>query len=333
MRASALSHLLVAAATRFDVGAVLDRGPMEYRELCKELGLAERAATVLFTGLRSLGLITVVDRGLVALASLGREKLAPSSPFALRGYLALGAHSADARAMIACLENDAPAGDVSYVYREGMGPSALDDPEKSDTLTRAMAARARNVAPFVAEALDLRDSHHLVDVGGGHGIYTLELLARHPHLNATIIDRAPPLRVAREYAEAAGLLDRVELVFGDIHSDPVPDGADVILLANILHDYGAADAERLLARYARALRPGGRVIILDALLESVPPGSPPISTGPREVAAYSAMLFSISEGRCYRRDEYEHMLRGAALEVDGTVSPVPAHGSLLTGRR
>jgi predicted O-methyltransferase YrrM len=332
-RAASLSQLLVAGVARFDVGKALADGALEYEALRERLGLRERAAEVLLTGFRSMGLINVNARRQIELTGYGREKLAPGSEFNLRGYIGLGAFGADAQNMIACLERDAPAGDVSYVFHEGGVASALDDPETSDALTRAMAARARNVAPHVAAQLELSGRRRLVDVGGGHGLYSLALLERFPQLSATIVDREPPLAVAREYAADARLQDRVEFAFADIHTFQSPQPPDVVLMANILHDYGAADASRLVEHYARQLADGGRLVILDAFLDPVPDGAPPVSAGPRPVAAYSAMLFSICEGRCYRRDECQSMLKSAGLDVEDAVLQVPAHGSLLTGIR
>ncbi|MDG2383818.1 MAG: methyltransferase [Pirellulaceae bacterium] len=333
LRSSALSQLLVAGTTRFDIGTQLQAGPQSYDVLRKSWGLADRAATVLLTGLRAMNLIDVTSTGDVELTSYGREKLAPDSSYNLRGYVGLGTFSADTQNMIACLERNSPAGEISFVYHENSGPSALDHPETSDALTRAMAARARNVAPFVAQRLDLSDCKHVIDVGGGHGIYALELLKQFPQLSATILDREPPLKVAKEYAEQAGLSDRVKFVFADIHNYQLPQPADAILLANILHDYSEDHAQQLVKHYGKQLETDGLMIILDAFLESVPPTSPPISRGPKAVAAYSAMLFSICEGRCYRLDEYQQMLLAAQLSPQPKVESVPANGSLLIGSK
>lgn len=333
LRCASLSQLLVAGATQFDVGAALADGPLDYTALRARLQLAERPATVLLTGLRSLLMIDVNAENQIELTAYGREKLSPNSEFNLRGYIGLGAFGADAQNMMACLAADAPAGDISFVYHADAGPSALDEPATSDALTRAMAARARNVAPYVAQQLDLSNCSRLLDVGGGHGIYSLELLKRFPGLTATVVDREPPLRVAQEYAGQAGLSERVALAFDDIHTYHAGKAPDVVLMANILHDYSHSDARRLVQHFAEQLPSGGMLIVLDAFLDPVAAGAPPISTGPRPVAAYSAMLFSICEGRCYSLDEYQSMLTNASLTLDPKVPRVPAHGSLLIGRR
>ncbi|MBV09141.1 methyltransferase [Rubinisphaera sp.] len=331
LRATYLSQLLVAGTTRFDVGQVLADGPLSYELLREKFGIQERSATVLLTGLCALDVLQINKDNLVELTDYGREKLLPNSPYNLRGYIGLGALGADVQKMIARLEQDSPGDDISFVYHQDAGPSALDDPEISDALTRAMAARARNVAPAVAKRLDLSTCRHLLDVGGGHGIYSLELLKKFPNLKATIIDRESPLKVAKEYAEEAGLSDRIEFCFDDIHTYENQSEAEVVLMANILHDYSEQHARKLVKHFAGQLPPLGRIVILDAFLDSIPEGAPPISTGPRPVAAYSAMLFSVCEGRCYRLDEYQSMLSEAGLKVDENVGRVPAHGCLLTG--
>lgn len=333
LRASALSNLLVVGTTRYDFGTELSGGPRAYEELCSCFGLKERPATVLFTAMRALGLIELDAGQSVVLTAYGREKLSPESPFNLRGYIGLGALSADVQNFVSCLENDAPSGSISFVYHENAGPSALDDAETSDGLTRAMAARARNVAPFLAEQIDLANARRIIDVGGAHGLYSFELMRRNSQLSSTIVDREPPLRVAAEFASELALTERTTLEFGDIHQYELPSDADTVLMANILHDYGKEDAYRLVFDHAKQLPQGGKLIIVDAFLDSVAPGHPPISTGPRPIAAYSAMLFSICEGRCYRLDEYQDMLRSAGLTVDEQVGELPAHGSVLTGRK
>lgn len=329
-RAAQLSHLLVAAATEFDVGQALCDAPRTFAELRQQLNLAERPAIVLLTGLRSMGLIDV-EGPLIRLTDYGREKLSPESPFHLCGYVGLGAFSGDVRQMIECLQRDHPAGGVSFVYHDEGRPSALDDPATAGVLARAMADRARSIAPFLAEAVDLSGAQTLVDVGGGHGLYSYALLEKHPRLQAFIVDRAPALQVAREYATLLGVEDRVQLVPGNVHTIDLEQTPDVVLIANLLHDYSAADAEAIVRHFAAALAPGGRMLVLDAFLDSVPEGAPPISPGPREVAAYSALLFSICEGRCYRLDEVQRWLRNAGLRVEEAVPPLPAHGGVVTG--
>lgn len=331
-RASHLTSLVTAAVAHFDIGAVLAPGSLLFSALCHRLKLEERPAIVLLTALRSIGLIDV-DGPRISLTPAGREKLDPGSPFRLTGYLGLGLYSADTRHMIDCLLRDQPAGEVSFVYYEDGGPSALDDEATAGVLTRAMADRARNVAPVLANGIDLSGTTRLLDAGGGHGLYSFHLLQRFPALRAVILDRAPALAVARGYASAMGVTDRVEFALSDIHTHPLDWHYDAVLMANILHDYRAETAAALVHRFAAGLQPGGQLFILDGFLDSVLPGDAPVSPGPPELAAYSGLLFSICEGRCYRFDEGEAWLRHAGLTLSPQRIALPAHGTVISGLR
>ena len=227
-RTAQISHLLTAAVAHFDVGRALNPGPKSYNSLRDSLDLAERPAIVLLTALRSIGLIDVDHSGQIGLTDYGREKMDPDSPFHLRGYIGLGKFSADVQNMIDCLKHDRPAGSVSFVFHENGSSSALDDPGMADVLTRAMADRARNVAPLLAGQLDLSQARCLADIGGGHGLYSFSLLQNHPNLQALVIDRRPALAVAAEYAQELGVADRVQLIHGDIHTLEIPPSIDVI---------------------------------------------------------------------------------------------------------
>ncbi len=330
-RASHLSTLLTAAIGYFDIGRILAPEPHSFDRLRKALNLADRPAIVLFSALRAAGLIEVHGQQ-ISLTAFGREKLDPQSPFCLAGYIGLGVYSADARNMIECLRRDHPAGEVSFVYHDDAGPSVLDDEETAGVLTRAMADRARNVAPLLANQLDLSESRLLLDAGGGHGLYSFHLLQRFPALKAVILDRAPALAVAKEYAAAMGVTNRVEFVKANIHSHPLTWDYDAVLMANILHDYSAPIAAKLVQHFAAGLAPNGRLMILDGLMDSVAEGDAPVAPGPPELAAYSGLLFSMCEGRCYRFDEAETWLRDANLTIQPNRITLPAHGSVITGR-
>ena len=329
-RASHLSTLLTAAIGHFEIGPILAAEPHSFDRLRKALNLAERPAIVLFTALRASGLIDVHGQE-ISLTPFGREKLDPNSAFCLGGYLGLGVYSADVRNMIDCLRRDHPAGEVSFVYHDNAGPSVLDDEKTAGVLTRAMADRARNIAPLLANELDLSDAKLFLDAGGGHGLYSFHLLQRFPALKAVILDRAPALAVAREYAAQMGVADRVTFEQANIHTHPLTWDYDAVLMANILHDYSAEAAEKLVHHFASKLAKGGRIVILDGFLDSIVPGAAPVAPGPPEVAAYSGLLFSMCEGRCYRFDEAEAWLGNAGLKVQKERITLPAHGSVLTG--
>ncbi len=190
-------------------------------------------------------------------------------------------------------------------------------------LTLALAGRAKNVAPVLAERVPLGRGG-LVDVGGGTGIYSIAFLQRNPELRAIVLDRPEVLRIAREFAADYGVSDRMEFLEGDMFTAEIPP-ADVILLSNILHDWDVADCRALVQRCAASLRPGGRLLIHDVLLNDA-------LDGPLAVACYSAQLFTLTEGRAYSALEYRAWLAEAGLQTDETI-PILAHCHVISGSK
>lgn len=131
-----------------------------------------------------------------------------------------------------------------------------DHPDRSAAFNGAMEAGARMHALTLDAAFDWSDISAVCDVGGGTGALVRVLLDRHPTLRATVLDL--PSVVA-----AASAHDRLTALAGDAFVE-VPAGFDAYLFVNVLHDWGDDDAVRLLASAARALGPGGRVVVVEA---------------------------------------------------------------------
>ncbi len=320
------TELLTAAVAHFRVFERLGREPMSFDELRRSLEIAERPATVLVTALRAFGLVADDEEGRIGLTELARDHLTPGSAFDVSGYIGLAAESPGVVEMVERLRTNRPAGaaadeaGAAFIFKEGI-TSAMEGEASARSLTLALAGRANNVAPVLAERCPLDDARVLLDVGGGTGIYSIAWLLRHHHLRAIVWDRPEVLKVALEMAEKHGVADRLEARPGDMFSDPVPDGADVVLLSNVLHDWDVADCWALVSRCASALRPGGRLLIHDVFLNDA-------LDGPLAVALYSASLFRLTEGRAYSAREYRTWLAEAGL-VPSEVIPTLIHCGVL----
>lgn len=329
-RGSYSTELLTAAVAHFDVFGRLSRsGPRSPDDLARDLGLAPRPATVLLTALRAMSLLAPDASGRLDLTPLAREHLVPGGRFYVGDYLGLAADSPGVKEMAhRLLTNSAAAAKTDeqgaegtqFTYREG-AESAMDHEATARRLTLALAGRAKNVAPALARNFPLPGAKVLLDVGGGTGIYSLALVKANPGLRAIVWDRAEVLKVAREFVDAEGLADRVDLVPGDMFADAVPGGCDLMLLSNILHDWDVPECRTLVSRCAAGLPAGGRLLIHDVFLNDA-------LDGPLPVALYSAALFSVTEGRAYSGAEYRDMLTAAGL-TPGAVVPTLVHCGVL----
>ena len=331
-RGSYGSELLTAAVAHFNVFERLSNAPCDLDELRASLGLEPRPAIVLFTALRAFGLMTKGADDRFSLTEMARQHLVPGADFDVGDYVGLAANSPGVLEMVERLKTNRPAGTddegqsgAAFIYRDGI-KSAMEQQDLARHFTLALAGRAKNVAPFLAEQLSLDGTSKILDVGGGTGIYSIALLQKNAELRAVVLDRPEVLKVASEMADQYGVANRLELLAGDMFADELPSDCDVILLSNILHDWDLPECRTLIQRCTDALAPEGQLVIHDVFLNDE-------LDGPLPIALYSAALFTLTEGRAYSAAEYRQWLADASLDVSDEIVPTLIHCGALTGTK
>lgn len=174
---------------------------------------------------------------------------------------------------------------------------------------RGMADIAERAASEVARALDLSDASELLDVGGGPGTFTLAFLKRQPRMRAALLDLPETLAVARGLLESLPERDRIRLVEGNYHEAVFDRGAfDIVLLSHVTHDEGEAENRALIRKAFGALKPGGRLVVHDFMLDAA-------RTSPLFAALFSVHLITYTErGRVFTEEEYAGWLHEAGFE-------------------
>lgn len=328
-RGSYGSELLTAAIAHFDIFNRLHDRPLSIDELRSELQLERRPAIVLMTALRAMELVAENDAGQLKLTALSRNHLTRQSGFNVSDYVGLAAQSPGVLEMVQRLRTNRPAGadrddGAAFIYRDGIR-SAMEHLELARHFTLALAGRAKNVAPVLAQRWPAREMTKLADIGGGTGIYSIALLKIFPQLRAVVVDREEVLKVAAEMRDQYEVADRLELRAADMFRDPLPDDCDAMLLSNVLHDWDEPACRELIARCSAALPSGGRLFIHDVFLNDA-------LDGPLPIALYSAALFTLTEGRAYSRAEYRQWLSEAGLQP-GDMVPTLIHCWLLPSQK
>jgi ubiquinone/menaquinone biosynthesis C-methylase UbiE len=323
-RGSYGTELLTAAVAHFHVFVTIANG-ITVEDFGKALALQPRALAVLLTTLKALGLVKQ-QGGSLKLTPLAKEHLLPGRPGDVSDYIGLAAKSPGVLEMVERLRTNRPAnaaadkGGAAFIYRDGID-SAMEQEKSARHFTLALAGRAKNVAPVLAERLQVPKSGRLLDIAGGTGIYSIALLQKNPQLTAVVLDRPEVLKITREFAEQYGVSDRLECLAGDMFADRLPRDCDVILLSNVLHDWDIPQCRELIGKCSSVLPLGGKLCIHDVFLNDA-------LDGPLPVALYSAALFTLTEGRAYSGAEFRQWLTEAGLKP-GNLTPTLIHCAVL----
>ena len=150
--------------------------------------------------------------------------------------------------------------------------------------------------------------HHLLDVGGASGTWTLAFLRAVPSATATIFDLPDAIEQARQRLAGTEFAARVKLVAGDFYVDDLPGGADFAWVSAICHQHSRRHNRELFAKVSRALVPGGRIAMRDVVME-------PCRTRPFEGALFAInMLVNTDSGGTFTFHEYAEDLQSAGFE-------------------
>lgn len=288
--------LLIAAVVHLDFFTWLAAHPADKAALCRDLQLTERPLDVMLTLFTANGFVRQ-QNGVFHVTEVAREHLVQGSPWFLGPYFGSLKDRPVALDMLKVLRTDKPANWGSS-KSEKEWSKAMEEEDFAQRFTAAMDCRGIYLGRAAAQALNPHGRTRLLDIAGGSGIYACAVTATHPQVRATVLERPPVDLVAAKLIASRGYAEKVSVLPGDMFRDPLPDGFDMHLFSNVLHDWDMPVVKQLLAKSFAALPPGGLLVIHDMHLHED-------KTGPLPVAEYSVILMHSTEGKCYSLGELD----------------------------
>ncbi|EJL95559.1 O-methyltransferase [Pseudomonas sp. GM102] len=121
---------------------------------------------------------------------------------------------------------------------------------------------------LMAQVPEFPAVRRMLDLGGGPGLVAIALARDNPMLTGEVFDFAQTVTVAADNIRLAGLEQRLEVRGGDLASDPIGEGYDLIWCSSVLHF--VPDMAAALAKIHAALRPGGVLVSAHAEIPADP---------------------------------------------------------------
>jgi len=261
---------VLLTAVELDLFTQLGSSALAHRDLASWLGLAGRGAADFFDALVALGFLQRegdtdgVYRNTPETAAFLDKK----SPQYMGGILEM----LNARLyrfwgdLGEALRTGKPQNEIKQTGKP-IFEAIYSDPIRTEQFLGAMAGVQMGSFMALADKFDFSRHGTLCDVGGASGALSIQVARRHPKLRVTTFDLPVVERVAKQAVAAAGLSDRITVASGDFFADPLPR-ADVIVMGNILHDWGVEAKRALIAKAFGALPPNGVLIAIENIIDS-----------------------------------------------------------------
>jgi SAM-dependent methyltransferase len=284
-------------------------------QLATELDLSPIALELLLSHLTTLGVTERTAAG-YRTTEFGAN-LCADADNRLTNLLHLDAAGGRAELALVELAHSISTGRAAYERRYGQDfwTDLAEHPHLRESFDEQMTQRLREQVPQIVAGFDWSRFATVVDVGGGAGSLLAAILAAHPRLRGHLVDLEPTAVEARRTFGAHGLDDRTDVTAGSFF-DPLPAGADVYLLVDILHNWDDEHANRILARCVEAAGPTGRVLVVE-----------PVG-GLRASTEMDLVMLALYGGRERRLDEFRALGAAQGL-VLGTVTPLPEQRCIL----
>jgi SAM-dependent methyltransferase len=324
-----ITHAIKAAA-ELGIADHLGENPQGAAGLAERLNVNPQALYRLLRTLAGIGLLADAGDGQFTLTPVG-ACLRRDAPDGMRAWaLCEGAEYYQGAWMN--LTHAVETGETAFEHTHGetFYQYLASHPETGHCFSQAMLDYARLIAAAVVAEYDFAGVRKVVDIGGSHGHLLSAILKANPAVSGVLFDRPAVVERAAERIRAAGLAERAELVAGDFF-ESLPEGGDLYILSRILMDYDDERSVRLLQNCRRAMRPGGRVLVVQLLMPEQ--GAAAASRDRLFEAAVSDLnMLVLTGGRERTEGEYRTLLGRAGFGLSRVV-PTRALVSLVEGER
>lgn len=290
---------VLTTCVQLDVFQLLADGPRDQDWISKQTGLASEPLHTLLRSAVSLNLLEERGAGVFGLGIHGATIRAnPGITSMVEHHAFLYRDLKDPLAMLKRVDEETLLSRFwDYSHRQA-------DAQSQSTYTELMRASQAIVAEQILECFSLRDYQRILDVGGGDGTFLRSVAASAPDLDRVLFDLPSVVEQCRQRPDDAPRA--IECHAGNLFTDQLPTGSDIVTLIRVVHDHDDDDALRLLRRCHDALPSGGTLLLAEPMAVEV-------VGDPASDAYFGFYLQAMRQGRPRTRTELTALLQQAGF--------------------
>ena len=246
---------VLSTAMRYGIFSRLDK-PKSASILAEEISTEPTITEKLLEVLVSLDLISKADGGYVN-TNLARSFFVKDSVF----------YQGD---VIDFIVDSYPLwSELDYALKNGQldnsGKGKREDTFDKRFIMASAEASIRGALQDTVEVIaglpEFKDAKRLLDLGGGHGLYSIAFAQRNLSLQAVVFDLPPVLEISQRFIKDYEMETRVSVMAGDYLKDDLGSGYDLIFTSHSLFYQPRETLEAPLRKIYRALKEKGTLVI------------------------------------------------------------------------
>ncbi len=260
--ASLLHAQTIITATKLGVFETLESAALPAKEIAQICCADNYGMVKLLNSLVGSDCL-ILRKGRYSLTATSRKWLLKNSPTSLYYYVLF--QEIEMR-WANHMETYIKTGKPLDIHKEGLSK------EEWDIYQKAMRSMASLFAPIIAKNIPIhRGATDMLDIGGSHGYYSVEICRRYPCLKSIIMDLPEAVEYAASILAKEGMGNRVTYRIGDaLTSDLGTNAFDVVFIGNLVHHFPDDINRLLIKRVALAMRPAGILVIFDPIRPKSP---------------------------------------------------------------
>ena len=297
---------VVYAAARLGLADHLESGAKTAEEIAASCNVHAPSLHRLMRTLASLGILSERTERRFALTGLGKALTSNAPGSARATLLTVGSHWFNSSFDHIVYSVETGETGFQKEYAMPVFDFLAQHPEDASLFSETMIGIHGDEPPAVATAYDFSTFETIVDVGGATGNMLGTVLTRHSKPRGVLFDRAHVVRDAPALLESKGVLDRVTVEAGDFF-ETVPIGGDAYILSHIIHDWDEEKCLTILKHVHRAMKPGGRLLIVEMVL--------PAGDTPHPGKMLDMVMLVLPGGQERTEAEYKSLLEKADFRL------------------
>jgi ubiquinone/menaquinone biosynthesis C-methylase UbiE len=289
------------AATRLGIFEAVKDSPQTVDQIARKTGLDTKSLTSIMLFLIKMDYFKYKD-GRFALTGLARKYCLRD---AVNGMYNYNRFNEMMLGWMNHLEEYLKTGQGIDVHRTMTGEEWRWYQLGMESLALWTARKAARITPVPTHPSEM------LDIGGSHGLYSVELCKKYPTLKATILDLPEAVDKARLILAKYHMEERVVFRVGNaLEDDFGQDKYDLVMMSSLMHHFTADQNIAVSKKVVSALKRGGYF----AVQEFLKPGFTRTGSLENTIGALSDIVFNVTtSSHTWSLDEIKSFLKEAGL--------------------